>query len=37
MLTRDVPTASAITRELLGWQPTQPQMLDDMENSPALS
>jgi nucleoside-diphosphate-sugar epimerase len=36
MLTRDVPTASAITRELLGWQPTQPQMLDDMENSPAL-
>jgi hypothetical protein len=27
----DVPASSAITRELLGWQPTRPRLLDDLD------
>ncbi|MEV6117807.1 SDR family oxidoreductase [Streptomyces sp. NPDC052109] len=27
----DVPASSALTRELLGWQPTQPDLLDDLD------
>ncbi|HEX4507843.1 MAG TPA: NAD-dependent dehydratase, partial [Alphaproteobacteria bacterium] len=27
----DVPTSSARTRELLGWQPTGPTLIADME------
>jgi nucleoside-diphosphate-sugar epimerase len=27
----DIPASSALTREMFGWQPTQPGLLDDLE------
>lgn len=30
-LGRDVPASSVLTRELLGWQPTRPGLLDDLD------
>jgi nucleoside-diphosphate-sugar epimerase len=29
----DIPTSSTITRELVGWKPTYPGLLDDLENA----
>jgi nucleoside-diphosphate-sugar epimerase len=28
----DMPASSAITRELLGWEPTGPTLLEDIQN-----
>ncbi len=30
-LAADVPTSSALTRETMGWQPTHPGLIDDLE------
>jgi hypothetical protein len=30
----DMPASSPLTRELLGWQPTHPGLLDDLDNAP---
>lgn len=29
----DIPTSSTINRELVGWKPTYPGLLDDLENA----
>jgi nucleoside-diphosphate-sugar epimerase len=31
LLAMDIPASSALTRELLGWQPTHPGLLDDLD------
>jgi nucleoside-diphosphate-sugar epimerase len=31
LLAADVPASSALTRELLGWQPTHPGLIDDLD------
>ena len=31
LVSADNPTSSALTRELLGWQPTHPGLIDDLE------
>ena len=31
VLAADVPASSALTRELLGWRPTQPGLIDDLD------
>lgn len=30
MIGLDAPATSALTRELLGWQPVQPGLIDDL-------
>lgn len=31
LLTTDMPASSAITRELMGWQPTHPGLIEDVD------
>jgi hypothetical protein len=31
LLALDAPASSALTRELVGWQPTHPGLIDDLE------
>ena len=31
LLTRDQPASSAITQDLLGWKPTHPGLIEDIE------
>ena len=31
LLSTDMPASSTITRELLGWQPTHPGLIEDIE------
>jgi hypothetical protein len=31
LLGADAPASSALTRELLGWQPTHPRLIDDLD------
>jgi nucleoside-diphosphate-sugar epimerase len=31
LLAADLPASSAVTRELMGWQPTHPGLIDDLE------
>jgi hypothetical protein len=28
----DMPASNTLTRELLGWQPTHPGLIDDLDN-----
>ncbi|MGF6674396.1 SDR family oxidoreductase [Paraburkholderia tuberum] len=32
LVTLDLPASNAITRQTLGWKPTQPSLLDDLDN-----
>ncbi|GAA1657402.1 hypothetical protein GCM10009828_104190 [Actinoplanes couchii] len=32
IVTRSYPASSLITRETLGWQPSQPRLLADLDN-----
>jgi nucleoside-diphosphate-sugar epimerase len=31
LLSQDIPASSALTQELLGWQPVQPGLIEDLE------
>ena len=31
LLSTDMPASSAITQELLGWKPTRPGLIEDIE------
>jgi nucleoside-diphosphate-sugar epimerase len=31
LLSRDMPASSTVTQELLGWQPTRPGLIEDIE------
>jgi nucleoside-diphosphate-sugar epimerase len=37
LLGLDMPASSALTRELLAWQPTHPGLLHDLDGAPYLS
>ncbi|MCK0174242.1 hypothetical protein [Mycolicibacterium sp. F2034L] len=32
LVTMNLPTSNLITRETLGWEPTQRRLLDDLDN-----
>ena len=32
LVTLDLPASNAITRQVLGWQPSQPGLLEDLDN-----
>jgi hypothetical protein len=32
LVTMDLPATSLITRQTLGWEPTQPKLLADLDN-----